>query len=153
MNYNFADISVLCRKRNGLYINLTDYDFNLLNTEKKYTKLEGSKSRYALTLFGKFTSEITIEELERLAGLKSSRFISQIMYGIDGADGEMIVAMMCAKKILNYHWGKCVLNGKNGDTVIFEFTRHDGRGNYPVVLRKEFSVDIAEYPFLQKWIN
>ena len=137
--YNFTDISVLCRKNeaDNIYINLTDYDFCLQNVEKRYTELTNSKSRYALTVFESYVSEITFEELLILAGQKSERFIRQIINGTE-ADGELIVAVMCAKKILNYRWGRCNSSKRQGDKILFEFTRNDGKGNHPVVLKKTF---------------
>lgn len=153
--YNFDDISIFCRvdtkdkgnKRGDCneYVNLTDFTFSRYD-DTPLVEI-GSKARLLIVLctYAKkdiYFSEITIEELFTLAGIKGDKFITQATSGIDEPIAEEIVARMCANKMVNYQYGKVE---QTADRLSYNFKRmkyepRDGGKvrTYPIVLTKTF---------------
>lgn len=137
--YNFSDISVLYRMNNGTYINLTDFEFGIV---PEYIVLEERQSRFLLALFAPCTAgrnclcPVTLSEILQLANVRNERFVTQTRTGTE-AEGDNILALVCAKKIMNYGRGKCVLK-ETSDGMICEFMRYDEYGNRRTVLVKNF---------------
>lgn len=138
--YSFSDISVLYRMKDGAYINLTDFEFGIV---PESVALEEQHSRYLLALFTPCTVSrnslcpVTIPELLQLANVRNERFVIQTRTGTE-EEGDNILALVCAKKILNYGRGKCMLK-ETADGMVCEFMRYDGYGNRRTVLTKIFS--------------
>ena len=137
--YNFSDISVLYRMKNGTYMNLSDFEFGIV---PESVVLEEQQSRYLLALFTHCTANrnclcpVTLPELLQLANVRNERFVIQTKTGTED-EGDNILALVCAKKILNYGRGKCILKEDN-DGMLCEFMRYDGYGKRRTVLVKKF---------------
>lgn len=141
--YNFVDITILLRKEDGRYTNITDYTFIGKN---ETVELHGINSELVIMLCGfmwkkeRYGCEITVSELLALANIRSSQFLEHIAVGMEKDIAEMLIAVMCSEKIKDYAYGRicCV---QNTDKVIYEFMRCRRAGSsrsYPVVLTKEF---------------
>lgn len=137
--YNFVDISVLSRTDDGEYINLTDYTFTSENEKIKLNL----KERFAIMFCSFFKKEryaagITVPELLMLADIKNQNFTKQIEKGVDKETSQQLIAIMCAKKIIDYDYGRCI-NIEN--TSAYAFQRHkiiNKKHVYSTVLTKEF---------------
>lgn len=143
--YNFVDISVLKRKKENRYINMTDFTFGL-EAEEMLLK---SSEEYLL-LFPSYTQNVkyvaptTVQELLTLADISCKPFVKQMYTGLEEESANEIVAHLCAKKILDYSYGKIIQNKK--DLNVYEFQRQkfeineEGKRHriYPTVLTKTF---------------
>ena len=142
--YDFVDISVMMRKEDGTYLNLTDFNFNL--SAENLLSLSGIKSAFAL-VFCTFARrreqligcEVSLEELLALAGIKGKRLVSQLRSGTEPEFANQMIAVVCAKKIVDYAYGKCLR--LEGESLTYEFHRQtfeNGKRVYPIVLTKAF---------------
>lgn len=142
--YDFVDISVMMRKEDGTYLNLTDFNFNV--SAENPLSLSGIKSAFAL-VFCTFARrreqligcEVSLEELLALAGIKGKRLVSQLRSGTEPEFANQMIAVVCAKKIVDYAYGKCLR--LEGESLTYEFHRQtfeNGKRVYPVVLTKAF---------------
>lgn len=142
--YDFVDISVMMRKENGTYLNLTDFNFNV--SAENLLSLSGIKSAFAL-VFCTFARrreqligcEVSLEELLALAGIKGKRLVSQLRSGTEPEFANQMIAVVCAKKIVDYAYGKCLR--LEGESLTYEFHRQtfeNGKRVYPIVLTKAF---------------
>ena len=108
-SYNFVDISVLLKTGRNEYINLTDFS---LTGESRKLVLEAEED--LLLTFCAFDrqnlhiSGVTVGELFTLADIHNDSFKGQLVSGMDTAFATQISAMLCAKKIMNYNYGRCV---------------------------------------------
>lgn len=143
--YNFVDISVMMRKKDGTYINLTDFNFNV--SVENTLVLSEIKSEFALVFctfakcMGKLIAcEVTLKELLALAGIKDrSRMVSGIRNSAEPEFANQMLAVVCAKKIVDYAYGKCYRLGDS--SLTYEFRRQifkEGKRVYPIVLTKAF---------------
>jgi len=142
-SYNFHDISIYCRKENGMYLDLTEFEIGESNREI----LLPTNEQYVISFINtiatrhKCISETDLTELQILANLKSDRFVKQLKRCAGKEDeGDNLLALYCAKTIVNYNYGKGMLIEEESteESGIYAFTRHDGCNHYPVVLKKEF---------------
>ena len=145
--YNFVDISVLMRTGSGNYLNLTDLSLSeqtkevKLNTESKFvitfcTFLYGL---YEVTGQKKYVCDVTLEDLMGLAGIHNDSFVRRFKSNIEADTADELLATLCAKKIMDYSYGKCVLKKENG--VQYDFYRQtfkDGKRVYPLICSKFF---------------
>lgn len=142
--YDFVDISVMMRKEDGTYLNLTDFNFNV--SAENPLSLSGIKSAFAL-VFCTFARrreqligcEVSLEELLALAGIKGKRLVSQLRSGTEPEFANQMIAVVCAKKIVDYAYGKCLR--LEGESLAYEFHRQtfeNGKRVYPIVLTKAF---------------
>ena len=142
--YDFVDISVMLRKEDGTYLNLTDFNFNV--SAENILSLSGIKSAFAL-VFCTFARrreqligcEVSLEELLALAGIKGKRLVSQLRSGTEPEFANQMIAVVCAKKIVDYAYGKCLR--LEGESLTYEFHRQtfeNGKRVYPIVLTKAF---------------
>lgn len=142
--YDFVDISVMMRKEDGTYLNLTDFNFNV--SAENLLSLSGIKSAFAL-VFCTFARrreqligcEVSLEELLALAGIKGKRLVSQLRSGTEPEFANQMIAVVCAKKIVDYAYGKCLR--LEGESLMYEFHRQtfeNGKRVYPIVLTKAF---------------
>lgn len=142
--YDFVDISVMMRKEDGTYLNLTDFNFNV--SAENLLSLSGIKSAFALA-FCTFARrreqligcEVSLEELLALAGIKGKRLVSQLRSGTEPEFANQMIAVVCAKKIVDYAYGKCLR--LEGESLTYEFHRQtfeNGKRVYPIVLTKAF---------------
>lgn len=142
--YDFVDISVMMRKEDGTYLNLTDFNFNV--SAENLLSLSGIKSAFAL-VFCTFARrreqligcEVSLEELLALAGIKGKRLVSQLRSGTEPEFANQMIAVVCAKKIVDYAYGKCLR--LEGESITYEFHRQtfeNGKRVYPIVLTKAF---------------
>lgn len=142
--YDFVDISVMMRKEDGTYLNLTDFNFNV--SAENPLSLSGIKSAFAL-VFCTFARrreqligcEVFLEELLALAGIKGKRLVSQLRSGTEPEFANQMIAVVCAKKIVDYAYGKCLR--LEGESLTYEFHRQtfeNGKRVYPIVLTKAF---------------
>lgn len=142
--YDFVDISVMMRKEDGTYLNLTDFNFNV--SAENILSLSGIKSAFAL-VFCTFARrreqligcEVSLEELLALAGIKGKRLVSQLRSGTEPEFANQMIAVVCAKKIVGYAYGKCLR--LEGESLTYEFHRQtfeNGKRVYPIVLTKAF---------------
>lgn len=142
--YDFVDISVMMRKEDGTYLNLTDFNFNV--SAENPLSLSGIKSAFALVFctFAKrreqlIGCEVSLEELLALAGIKGKRLVSQLRSGTEPEFANQMIAVVCAKKIVDYAYGKCLR--LEGESLTYEFHRQtfeNGKRVYPIVLTKAF---------------
>lgn len=124
--YDFVDISVMMRKEDGTYLNLTDFNFNV--SAENPLSLSGIKSAFAL-VFCTFARrreqligcEVSLEELLALAGIKGKRLVSQLRSGTEPEFANQMIAVVCAKKIVDYAYGKCLR--LEGESLTYEFHR------------------------------
>ena len=141
---DFVDISVMMRKEDGTYLNLTDFNFNV--SAENPLSLSGIKSAFAL-VFCTFARrreqligcEVSLEELLALAGIKGKRLVSQLRSGTEPEFANQMIAVVCAKKIVDYAYGKCLR--LEGESLTYEFHRQtfeNGKRVYPIVLTKAF---------------
>lgn len=148
--YDFVDISVMMRKEDGTYLNLTDFNFNV--SAENILSLSGIKSAFAL-VFCTFARrreqligcEVSLEELLALAGIKGKRLVSQLRSGTEPEFANQMIAVVCAKKIVDYAYGKCLR--LEGESLTYEFHRQtfeNGKRVYPIVLTKAF-IRIGEH--------
>lgn len=112
--YSFSDITVYMRTKDGKYLNLTDYEIAFKENERTAYK---SKSKFIIVFCSFFYNaykkrgikphicDITLTELLELAGIHDERFAKKYD---DVDNGEELLAMFCAKKIMNYRLGKIV---------------------------------------------
>lgn len=142
--YDFVDISVMMRKEDETYLNLTDFNFNV--SAENPLSLSGIKSAFAL-VFCTFARrreqligcEVSLEELLALAGIKGKRLVSQLRSGTEPEFANQMIAVVCAKKIVDYAYGKCLR--LEGESLTYEFHRQtfeNGKRVYPIVLTKAF---------------
>ena len=142
--YDFVDISVMMRKEDGTYLNMTDFNFNV--SAENILSLSGIKSAFAL-VFCTFARrreqligcEVSLEELLALAGIKGKRLVSQLRSGTEPEFANQMIAVVCAKKIVDYAYGKCLR--LEGESLTYEFHRQtfeNGKRVYPIVLTKAF---------------
>ena len=142
--YDFVDISVMMRKEDGTYLDLTDFNFNV--SAENLLSLSGIKSAFAL-VFCTFARrreqligcEVSLEELLALAGIKGKRLVSQLRSGTEPEFANQMIAVVCAKKIVDYAYGKCLR--LEGESLTYEFHRQtfeNGKRVYPIVLTKAF---------------
>lgn len=142
--YDFVDISVMMRKEDGTYLNLTDFNFNV--SAENLLSLSGIKSAFAL-VFCTFARrreqligcEVSLEELLALAGIKGKRLVSRLRSGTEPEFANQMIAVVCAKKIVDYAYGKCLR--LEGESLTYEFHRQtfeNGKRVYPIVLTKAF---------------
>lgn len=142
--YDFVDISVMMRKEDGTYLNLTDFNFNV--SAENLLSLSRIKSAFAL-VFCTFARrreqligcEVSLEELLALAGIKGKRLVSQLRSGTEPEFANQMIAVVCAKKIVDYAYGKCLR--LEGESLTYEFHRQtfeNGKRVYPIVLTKAF---------------
>lgn len=141
--YNFVDISIFLKVTGNEYVNLTDYVFT---SENERVILNNIDSEFVIMLCSfikkeRYASEITVPELLTLADIKNRQFVKQIACGLDDDISQQMIATMCAKKIIDYAYGRCVRIDNNASKITYEFQRQkfvDRKRVYPTVLTKEF---------------
>lgn len=143
--YNFVDISVLKKKRENRYVNMTDFTFGLeveeilLNSSEEYLLLFPSYTQDV-----KYVAPTTVQELLTLADISCKPFVKQMYTGLEEESANEIVAHLCAKKILDYSYGKIIQSEKNLNVYKFQRQKfeinEEGKRHriYPTVLTKTF---------------
>lgn len=124
-NYNFSDIYIFGKTLEG-YISLSDYELSY-NCCIQFR----CSSRFLIGLpsvnGGYYISDITLDEIITLAGLKvNTSFIKQIRYGVDAEAADEMIAIVCAKKILNTTFGKVYRSDDNAISYSFRRRTSDG---------------------------
>lgn len=102
--YDFVDISVMMRKEDGTYLNLTDFNFNV--SAENPLSLSGIKSAFAL-VFCTFARrreqligcEVSLEELLALAGIKGKRLVSQLRSGTEPEFANQMIAVVVRRRL------------------------------------------------------
>lgn len=148
--YNFVDISIFMRTSNGLYLNLTDF---ILSEENDLIDL-GCKAEFVLVFFSfkkkeRYVCDITLSELLKLANITDKAFIKRLAGCSAGGNNRELLAIFCAKEIVNYRYGRILKDGE------FTYTFHrqsfvkneEGKKKrvYPTVLKKEFYIKWGYY--------
>lgn len=135
--YSFNDIYVFGKTMDG-YISLSDYELSY-NCCTKFN----NESRFLLGLpaiEGYYISEATIDDIMALAGMSpTTNFIRQCRHGVDLETSDALIAILCAKKILNTKHGKIELC--DDEQLIYSLSRRKTDGNsraYGVVCKKQF---------------
>lgn len=125
--YTFADITVFMKTENGEYLNITDYRILEEDNEKMHFN---SNSRFVIMFCSFFYNsyktqgqkpyicDITLKELENLAGIHDKSFLKRLNTSVDN-DNEDLIAVLCARRILDYRYGKAV----RADGNIYAFYR------------------------------
>lgn len=138
--HNFVDIAIYMRTGKNKYLNITDF---CLSGDNEYISLN-TKSKYVLMFFPflkqRCICDVNINELMALAGIDQG-FAHKFEKQIGDGDGEEYIALICAKKILNYQYGKAVRTG--ADTYAFyrqAWKQVDGKRKreYPLICEKKF---------------
>lgn len=105
--HNFVDIAIYMRTGKNKYLNITDF---CLSGDNEYISLN-TKSKYVLMFFPflkqRCICDVNINELMALAGIDQG-FVHKFEKQFGDGDGEEYIALICAKKILNYQYGKAV---------------------------------------------
>lgn len=143
LTYNFVDLSVYKRTNGNEYISLTDYSFS---DNIKETVSFDISSEYVLGICTFFKHQgmiapVTLNELLDLANIHCNKFVKQIQTGMDEDRSDEVIAQICANKIINYAYGKCILLSESEKDKVYEFKRQkfkDGKRVYPTVLKKKF---------------
>lgn len=145
--YVFSDITVYMQVRDGYYINLTDFSLECEDTE--YLSFNG-KGKYVIMLCsymyavnkkrGKenYACDITLEELIRLAGLGDEKIVMRFK-SPSGEMHEDVLALLCAKKVLDYNYGRVVV--KDDNTYSFsrqKYIKGTKRKTQDVVVEKKY---------------
>lgn len=123
--YVFADITVYMKVGKGEYLNLTDFAISEKENERVFLN---SDSRYAIMFCSFFylahkndtkpyICDISLNELLELSGIHDKTFLRRF------DTNEECLAVLCAKKIMDYRYGKAVRGSGN----IYRFYR---RGYY-----------------------
>lgn len=120
--YVFTDITVFMRTSDGTYLNLTD--FIVSGKENERLRLN-SDSRYVIMLCSFFyvcvarkegakpyVCDITFDELLELAGIHDKSLLTRFNNS-HGDLNEDLLAILCAKKIVDYQYGKVVRGSGN----------------------------------------
>lgn len=146
--YVFADLTVYMRTKDGDYINLTDYEIEKeverlsLNSAADFVLMTCS-FLYASSCYGCGIKvqicEVTLDDLVVLAGFKDKKFLNRLNVVCKKSYGEML-AIMCAKKIVDYNYGKIILVDKENNEYSFCRQKFDeSRHKISVeVLKKQF---------------
>lgn len=126
--YVFADITVFMRVEDGTYLNISD--FSVYGEDNEKLRLN-SDSQYVVMLCSFFyvciakkegqkpyVCDITLGELLELAGINDEVFPKRFK-GIYEGENDDLLAMLCARKIMDYRWGKIV----RGDGNTYGFYR------------------------------
>ena len=139
--YEFVNISVLLRTNDGDYLNVTD--LNLCEEKEKLTLNSTARLLISFCTFFKkerYASEATVEELLALAHIsRKSPIIELLTKGFDEETAFQLVVQLCAKKILEYAYGRATKRVEE-DGIYYDFARHrriEGKAVYPVMLSKK----------------
>lgn len=143
--YNFNDMFVFKKVIDNTYINLSDYEMTDILTDA--IVIEGVNSDFAILLFTgdskeNYIAEATLKDLIILADIKNEAFLRQVRTGVDYESNMSILGWLCAKKILNYKYGKCTRTNVDIDCITYEFQRTkfiNKKRIYQIVLSKDFS--------------
>lgn len=139
--YSFADITVFMKSNDSNYLNLTDFDISDEDNERLSL---GSDSPYVLMfcsfIYYKcrekndklFACDVSIEDLMKLAGISDRNFFKRFCSGEDG--NEKLLAALCAKKILDYRYGRAVKEQQ----YTYSFFRQYYKKDKALVLQKKF---------------
>lgn len=120
--YVFTDITVFMQTESGIYLNLSDFIVHGKENEKIHLN---SNSQYVIMLCSFFyiciaqkegvqpyICDITFDELLELAGIHDKSFLKRFK-GSYGDTNEDLLAILCAKKIMDYRWGKVIKSDGN----------------------------------------
>lgn len=136
--YNFNDIYIFGKTADG-YISLSDYELSY-----NYCVDFQSESRFLIGLPSVneyYLAEITLDEILAIAGIASTtNFICQCRNGVDELTSDELIAILCAKKILNTKHGKIEL--VDGNDIVYRISRRKTNGEkrvYSVVCEKRFT--------------
>ena len=150
-NYMFAfrDIYIFFRLGEH-YISLSDFEFSDLDSGiYKYKFQEDSDYLIGLPtdIHTYYISPITLSEILTLANVReNTHFVKQFKYGLYEDFAEALLATNCAKKIMEYNYGRISLK-KDCSGFVFTFERRKTRDRkkiYMPVLEKLFKkVDIS----------
>lgn len=116
--YAYSDLTVFMRTSDKDYLNLTDYD--IMAKENEHVELQ-SESPFVImfcSLFytafkGKtkpYVCDVSFDELLELSGVNDKGYVQRFV-GKFGENKELL-AVLCAKKILDYQCGKVVRESK-----------------------------------------
>lgn len=141
--YNFVDISFLANIGGNQYIDLSDYSFVYENEKMEFKNLRGNPE-FLITFCSyikgdRYVADITLEELMSLARISNGQFTNHLTYKVDDDIQIYLEALIAAKKILNYNYGKAERVDK--DLNIYNFKIHkyvDGKHVYPTIFQKQF---------------
>lgn len=147
--YTFADITVFMKTGEGNeYLNITDYSV----LEENERLCFNSDSPYVIMFCSYFYNsykkdgqkpyicDISFEELLDLAGIHDKGFLKRFDGASEGANEELL-AILCARRILDYRYGRAV-KGNKGTYSFFRQTSYkvDGksRRHLSLVVEKQF---------------
>lgn len=147
--YAFCDIYIFGKAVDG-YINLSDFEITQRTDDIDKYKFE-SNEKYLIGLQSAqsfIIAPITIDEILTLANYSlETKFVSQCRSGIYADDADALLAIMCAKKILNYQYGvvrkKDTKNIDGDEELLYSFFRRkhtNGKRSLVVVLEKYFKI-------------
>jgi len=141
---DFCDISILEKRDDGYYENLTDACFD---RRKSVIYKINSDEPFLLTLmlhetkiYEPYVMPVKIDELYALANFKNEVFRKQITRDLEEKTSDHLSAMMLAGKIFAYNYGKVEITEKTKESIKVSFMRQtfvDGKRDYPVVLKLE----------------
>lgn len=142
--YSYCDIFIFYKTGKG-YISLWDIDLSTLTIKDEEYCTFDDDSPILIALWngkGYIISPVTISELISLSKLNNnSQFISQCHTLVgDNNEANVLIAIICAKNICNYHYGRITLKHNSRD-LVYEFRRRvivDGKRTYPIILEKSF---------------
>ena len=142
--YLYRDIFIFYKTQKG-YISLADIDISSFIIEKhEYCQINDDSAMLIALWSGKdfLISPASFDDLITLSKLTdNSPFIAQCHALIgDKEQSDALLAMICAKNICSYPYGKITLKQSSRD-LVYEFRRRqivDNKRTYPVVLEKTF---------------
>lgn len=140
--YNFVDISIYMRVQTGEYVNITDY---IVSDDNEHISLK-SDAKFVLTFCSfikqeRYACSITLTELLKLAGIHDTAFLRRFKDSLKDGDNDELLAVLCAKKIVDYNYGKILRKDGNENTYSFHrqgYTKVEGKNKriYPLIFEK-----------------
>ena len=143
--YAYSDLTVFMRVDDNNYLNITDYSEG--DNSNEHVEFH-SDAPFAIMFYSLFYSsfkddgtkpyicDITLEELCDLAGVHDAHFIKRF-----GETNKGLLAILCAREIVNYQHGKIVKEADNKYSFYRQTHVREGEGyrkRKAIVLTKEF---------------
>lgn len=148
---HFVDITIYRRLENNIFLNLTESELDDLSSTSAltYYNIEGisKEYNYAIAVFSSsgltYITGATIDDIVALTGITNNAFIRQLQTGIDNQVAADMLASNCAKKIVDYRYGRCLQELRdNSGQVYYNFQRvtfkDGGKRKYVTCLTKAF---------------
>lgn len=142
--YNFVDLSVYMKTQTGEYLNLTEF---VISDDNEAIVLK-SNSKFVIMLCSfikkdRYICDVTLSELLALSGIHDVAFLRRFKDSSNNGDNDELLAVLCAKKIVDYNYGKVIKK----ENEVYSFHRQafakieeKRKKVYPCILEKVFYI-------------